>query len=123
MTETRPEVTGQKLHTTSTSTPKKIRQRHVRRHIELPGGRTLMPRAEFADLIGESERSTRRRNLPTVRIAGVSYVERDRSLEIVATEVRRPNQKTTPVTKPRRPKSAAAHPGRTQRCVRRGAEP
>ena len=117
MTETRPEVTGQKLLTTSTPTPKKIRQRHERRHIELPGGKTLIPRSEFAAILGENERTTRRRNLPTVRIAGVSYVERDRSLEIVAAGVKRPNQKTTPVIKPRRPKSAAAHPGRT-RAVR-----
>lgn len=113
MTETRPEVTGQKLQTTSTSTPKKIRQQHVRRHIELPGGRTLIPRAEFADILGENERTPRRRNLPTVRIAGVSYVGRDASLKIIGEGVKRPNQKTTSSRAAR-----SARPAPSQRAAR-----
>jgi hypothetical protein len=113
MTETRPEVT-------STSTPKKIRQRHERRHIELPGGKMLIPRAEFAAILGENERTTRRRNLPTVRIAGVSYVERARSLEIVAAGVKRPNQTEPPIPKPRPHTRARPAPSRrTARTARR----
>jgi hypothetical protein len=78
---------------TDQSTPQRNRRRrHVRRHVELPDGRTLIPRSEFADILGENERTTRRRNLPTLRIAGVSYVDRDGSLEIVAAGVKRPNQ-------------------------------
>jgi hypothetical protein len=71
----------------------KTRRRHVRRHIQLPGGKTLIPRAEFAhDTLGEDERTTRRRNLPTTYISGVAYVDRDASLKIIADTVRRPNQ-------------------------------
>jgi hypothetical protein len=76
-----------------------LRRRHVRRHIELPGGKTLIPRAEFAGLLGESERASRRRNLPTTYIGGVAYVDRDASLEIVAEGVKRLNQ---PAAKSRR---------------------
>ena len=51
---------------TDQSTPRRSRRRHIRRHIELPDGRILIPRAEFAaDILGEEERTTRRRGLPT----------------------------------------------------------
>ena len=87
---------------TDQSTPQQIRRRHVRRHIQLPDGRMLIPRAEFAtDILGEDERTTRRRHLPTLYIAGVSYVDRDRSLNIVAEGVERPNQPAPTTPKPR----------------------
>jgi hypothetical protein len=103
------------------STPQRIRQRHVRRHIQLPDGRVLMPRAEFADdILGEDERTTRRRNLPTVYIAGVAYVDRDRSLDIVAEGVKRPNQPTPTTPKPRaRARPARSHKAQTKTSERR----
>jgi hypothetical protein len=102
------------------STAQRIRQRHVRRHIQLPDGRVLIPRAEFAaDLIGENERTTRRRKLPTVYIANVAYVDRDGSLEIVATEVRRKNQPAPTTPKPR---STSPAPRRAARSARRASD-
>jgi hypothetical protein len=60
------------------------RRVHEPRHIELPNGSTLIPRREFADILGEDERTTRKRNLPTTYIANLAYVDREASLKIVA---------------------------------------
>ncbi len=81
---------------TDQKTPRQIRRRHVRRHIPMPGGKTLIPRAEFADILGEDERTTRRRNPPTIYIGGVAYVEREGSFQIIAAGVKRANQSASP---------------------------
>jgi len=76
------------------------RGRHVRRHIELPDGRTLIPRKEFSDdILGENERTTRRRNLPTIYISNVAYIDRDAGLKTIAESVRRFNQPTPPIVR------------------------
>jgi hypothetical protein len=85
-------MTDNATNTDPSKTPRR-RGRHVRRHIELPDGRTLIPRKEFSDnILGENERTTRRRNLPTTYIGNVAYVDRDAGLKIIADMVRRPNQ-------------------------------
>jgi hypothetical protein len=91
-------MTDNATDTDPSNTPRR-RGCRVRRHIKLPDGRTLIPRSEFADLLGENERTTRRRNLPTTYIANIAYVDRDAGLNIIADTVRRPNQ---PVTRPAR---------------------
>jgi hypothetical protein len=61
--------------------------------IKLPNGRTLIPRADFAhDVIGESERTTKRRGYPTVKVGGVTYIEVQGALEMLAASVHRPNE-------------------------------
>jgi hypothetical protein len=104
---------------TDQGTPQRNRQRHVRRHIELPDGRVLIPRAELAaDILGENERTTRRRKLPTTYIGNVAYVDRDGSLNIVAEGVERPNQPEPPMPKPRA-RPAPPRAARSARSARR----
>ena len=52
----------------------------------------LVPRREFANEIGVTERTTQKMNLPTTYIGGMAYVARKASLQIVAGGVRRRNQ-------------------------------
>jgi hypothetical protein len=53
---------------------------------------TLVPRREFAETIGVTDRTARRMNLPTTYIGNVAYVARNASLKIVAEQVRRRNE-------------------------------
>jgi hypothetical protein len=80
-------------------TTQPVRRPHVRRHIELPDGTTLIPRTEFAGILGENERTTRRRNLPTTYIGNVAYIDRDAGLKIIGDSVRRSNQPTPPTVR------------------------
>jgi hypothetical protein len=61
--------------------------------IRLPGGDVLVPRKDFCGGLGFSERSGRKKwNFPTTYIAGIAYVQRNASLQIIADTVERPNQ-------------------------------
>ena len=63
-----------------------------RPHIKLADD-ILMPRREFArDILGVSDKTAQRMNLPTTYIGNVAHVLRGASLRIVAERVRRRNQ-------------------------------
>jgi hypothetical protein len=65
--------------------------------IAIPGGDVLVPRKLFAsDVLGISDRSAKRLNLPTTRVGGMAYVARDASLQIIADKIRRPYEVGTP---------------------------
>jgi hypothetical protein len=64
------------------------------RHIELPINDTLMPRKEFAeDVLGVTDKTASRMNLPTAYIGNVAHILKNESLRVVAERVRRPNQR------------------------------
>jgi hypothetical protein len=65
--------------------------------IKLPNGDTLVPRKALADEVGESDKSTKRRNLATTYIAGIAYLPHDASLSAIAATARPRNQ---PATRP-----------------------
>ena len=68
------------------------RPRRTLPQIEIPGD-VLMPRKAFArTVLGVSERTAVRLNLPTVYIGGLAHVARNASLKIVAGLVQRRNQ-------------------------------
>jgi hypothetical protein len=68
------------------------RPRRTLPQIEIPGD-VLMPRKAFArTVLGISERTAVRLNLPTVYIGGLAHVARNASLNIVAGLVQRRNQ-------------------------------
>ncbi len=86
----------------STATPRRHRLRCLLDSISLPDGEVLVPRATFArSLVGISDRTANRMNLPTVYISGTPYVKRDASLRILADKAQRKNQ-------PRKPRRASA---------------
>jgi hypothetical protein len=62
--------------------------------IKLPGGDTLVPRADFVSKLGVCERTAKRWDLPTTYIGGVAFVQRDASLRIIASTVHRRNEPT-----------------------------
>jgi hypothetical protein len=80
--------------------PRKGPRRENRHPISLPGGDMLVPRRDFAEEIGVSERTLIRLNLPTVYVGGVAHVTRDGSLAVIASGVHRRNQ---PPVRRRRP--------------------
>jgi hypothetical protein len=64
------------------------------RHIDLPTNDTLMPRREFAkDVLGVTDKTASRMNLPTTYIGNVAHVQKNESLRQVAATARRPNQR------------------------------
>jgi hypothetical protein len=63
--------------------------------IPTPDGDSLDPRAVFAENIGASEKTVARMNLPTTYVAGIAYVKRNASLQIIANGVKRRNQPST----------------------------
>lgn len=64
-----------------------------RRHIELADD-VLMPRREFAkDTLGVTDKTAARMNLPTTYIGNVAHVLKNASLRVIASRVRRPNQR------------------------------
>ena len=72
--------------------PKSTNPRPRRRlpEIRLPNGKTLMPLEAFAhDVVGESVRTSKRKNYPTTKIAGVTYVEVETALQQIADSVHR----------------------------------
>jgi hypothetical protein len=61
--------------------------------IDLPGGKVLMPRRDYANnVLGVHERTCTRLNLPTTLIGGVAYVEVNGAGKIVADSVHRRNE-------------------------------
>lgn len=69
------------------------RRKHLRRHIALPNGDELWPRAEIAnEELGINERSLRRLNPPTTYLSNVAYCPRNETLALLAKRIRRPNQ-------------------------------
>jgi hypothetical protein len=83
---------------TSLKTALQSRPRRRLPEIKLPNGRTLILRADFAhDVIGESERTTKRKGYPSVKVGGVVYIEKEGALEMLAASVHRPDE-----PKPRR---------------------
>lgn len=81
-------------NTTLTTDPPR-RRPHLRRHIDI-GDDVLMPRAEFAqEILGVSDKTAARMNLPTTYIGNVAHVLKNASLKIVADRVRRRNQPPT----------------------------
>jgi hypothetical protein len=65
--------------------------RRVRPRIQLADD-ILMPRRDFADELGVTDRTCRRLNLPTTYVGNVAHVLRNASLDIIAQTVRRRNQ-------------------------------
>jgi hypothetical protein len=64
------------------------------RHIDLPTNDTLMPRREFAkDVLGVTDKTALRMNLPTTYIGNVAHVLKNESLRMVAARAQRSNQK------------------------------
>jgi hypothetical protein len=63
------------------------------KRIPLPDGDYLEPRAEFAnDVLGVTDRTAQRMDLPTTYVGGVAYVPHRASLAVVAASVKRKNQ-------------------------------
>jgi hypothetical protein len=63
-----------------------------RRPIQLSDD-VLMPRRDFArDVLGVSDRTVARMNLPTTYVGNVAHVLRDASLRVLAERVRRRNE-------------------------------
>lgn len=60
--------------------------------IKLPNGKTLTPQIKFAAKIGACEKTVQRMNFETVYIAGVAYVEEERSLKELVDRARRRNE-------------------------------
>jgi len=53
-----------------------------------------MPRKEFAeDVLGVTDKTASRMNLPTAYIGNVAHILKNESLRVVAERVRRPNQR------------------------------
>jgi hypothetical protein len=65
--------------------------RRVRPHIQLKND-ILVPRRDFADELGVTDRTCRRLNLPTTYVGNVAHVLRNASLDVIAQTVRRRNQ-------------------------------
>ena len=66
---------------------------NARRHIALADD-VLIPRREFAeDILGVTDKTAARMNLPTTYVGNVAHVLRNASLQVVAARVRRPNQR------------------------------
>jgi hypothetical protein len=80
------------ITTINPTTPAVRRPRQRVAEIKLPDGETLVPRADFANKVGVSEKTCKRWDLPTTYIAGVAYVQQNSSLKIIAGTVRRRNQ-------------------------------
>jgi hypothetical protein len=69
-------------------------RRGAGRHIVLPTNDTLIPRREFAkDVLGVTDRTAMRMNLPTTYIGNVAHVLKNESLRMVAARAQRSNQK------------------------------
>ena len=77
-----------------------------RPRIQLPDGDELVPRQQFADEVGFTDRTARKLNLPTTYIANTAYVLRNASLAIIAARVQSRNdgepQRRRPGRKPAR---------------------
>ena len=61
-------------------------------HISLPNGDTLIPRAEFAALIGATPRTVQnyeQQGCPTVEVAGVRYTPQNEGLSWIAGRIER----------------------------------
>jgi hypothetical protein len=96
-----PKVTKGSTGMSEISTTTSQRRPRLRRHIEIDGD-TLIPRVEFAeDILGVSDKTASKMNLPTTYVGGMAYVARNASLKIVADAVRRPNQAEEPEPRPR----------------------
>src|SRR5262245_22971909 len=68
-------------------------QRRPGVHVELADD-VLVPRREFAeDILGVTDKTAARMNLPTTYIGNVAHVLKNESLRAVAARVRRPNQR------------------------------
>jgi hypothetical protein len=80
------------IATINPTTPAASRPRQRVPEIKLPGGDTLVPRADFVSKLGVCERTAKRWDLPTTYIGGVAFVQRDASLQIIASTVHRRNQ-------------------------------
>jgi hypothetical protein len=76
----------------TTDAPQRAPRPRARQDIQLPDGEVLTPRTNFAAILGVSERTVARMNLPTTYVGNVAYVARDASLKIVAERVRRRNE-------------------------------
>jgi hypothetical protein len=78
------------------TTPQIARQSRPRRRmplIDLPGGRRLMPRDDYArNVLGVHTRTVKRMDLPTTKIGGVVYVEVEGALQIIADSVHQRNE-------------------------------
>jgi phage terminase Nu1 subunit (DNA packaging protein) len=67
-------------------------------HIQLPNGDKLIPRSEFAALIGATPRTVanyEHQGLPTVEIAGIRYNPHDEGLNWIAARIQRRNPRRT----------------------------
>ena len=63
-------------------------------HIKLPNGDTLIPRGEFAALIGATPRTVQKyeqQGLPTAEVAGVRYNPQNEGLNWIAALIQRRN--------------------------------
>lgn len=74
---------------------RRTRGKHVRRHIKMPDGDTLEPRAELAEELGMSEKSLKKLDPPTTYLSNVAYCLRGKTLQIVADRIRRRNEPPT----------------------------
>jgi hypothetical protein len=53
----------------------------------------LIPRREFADILGITDKTASRMGLPTTYLSNIAHVPKNESLRIVAARIRRPNQR------------------------------
>jgi hypothetical protein len=74
---------------TPQQTARQPRPRRRVSKIRLPNGKTLKPRADFALMTGECERTVKRRGYPTTKIGGVVFVEVEGALQMLADSVKR----------------------------------
>jgi hypothetical protein len=73
--------------------PANARRSRQRAHIALADD-VLMPRREFAeDILGVTDKTAARMNLPTTYVGNVAHVLKNASLRVVESRVRRPNQR------------------------------
>jgi hypothetical protein len=81
------------VDTSAPRAPKKQRPTaKTRPRIPTADGDFLEPRQQWAGVVGITDRSARKLNLPTVYIAGVAYVPHRRSTEILVDRAQRRNE-------------------------------
>jgi len=64
----------------------------ARPRIPLPGGDYLLPRCQWAEAIGITDRTARKLDLPTVYVGGVAYVPHNASTQRIADQLKVRNE-------------------------------
>jgi hypothetical protein len=87
-----------------------VTEQTTSRRIQLPDGDFLEPREDFAACLGITPRTVQRMDVYTVYIGNKAYVQHNKSMQIVAAAVHRPNE----------PEPAPSRPSLRRRSARGG---